>query len=274
MSRQQANLEGAIVGHGEMFQFKRAPGVSLSDGSKSNQTSLLALELSKKLPRMEDRLDEFPQPNPHFPSPPRQVEGWSWRGVAVFATIFVASIAVIVLMIADVFTTPFDMGPLLALLAVLGVVVGALGGPLAFYNAWRLHPWRYGEIVPAAVVRERRTGNVMDGLYFLAVKFIPIIGYLVWLWFGGQSVKVAYIRRGVRCECGAVLEKDDLGPPEGAIVWVIRPRFPFTARLVSDEWFPAVDDEPPMEVQGWLTRALERADKKYTHKGANYNKQS
>jgi hypothetical protein len=223
---------------------------------------------------MSNRLDQFPQPNEHFPIPPRPADGWSWRGVVVFSLMFWGSLAAIFIVARDDVTVPYGLAPAVVIAAVLGIVISALGAPLATYNAWRLHTWRYGTIVPARVVRERRHGDLFAVLEFLVIKFIPIFGYFIWLKFGGQSAKVRYIERGATREIGVIC--DDDGPPEGATVWLILSRFPFPPRLLEYAWAPAEFEmhSPQEDVVEWLDNALATSQGDYTYKGGKYDKRA
>jgi hypothetical protein len=203
-------------------------------------------------------LDDYPHPNPGFPATPRPAKGITWRGLVGLAGLFVVSGGLLVAGAVFVEDLPFvsDNALVLAALAVIGLLTGALGTPLAAYNLWRLRDWRHGEIVPVRVVRAGRGGGVVDVLLAAGTVFVPFLGYVLWATVGGRGARVAYIDGGRVRRCVPVSE--DTQPHEGETVWMIKPRFPFPARLLEDIWGPEeeLQKQPPAEVAQWLDRAL------------------
>lgn len=206
-------------------------------------------------------LEDYPHPNPFFPTTPRRAKGITWRGLAGLTALPVVSGGLFVAGAVHIEDLPFvaDNALVLAALALIGFVTGALGTPLALYNLWRLRDWRHGEIVPVRVVRGGHGGGVVDVLLATVSVFVPFLGYVVWKAVGGRGARVEYLDGGRVRRCAPLSE--DTHPQEGETVWMIKPRFPFPARLLEDVWGPEeeLQKQPSPEVAQWLDRALDQA---------------
>lgn len=220
------------------------------------------------------KLDEFPQPNPYFPPPPRPSDGWTWKGAMGFAFMFASSMCVIVLMVLDVFTTPYGLGPLLALVAVLGVVIGSIGSSLATYNVWRRRLWRRGVIFPARIIRAPRQIPWYLGLIMLVVP-VGGLDLLTGFFFGSFTARVEYMAGGVTRN-RSIWWTRETPPVVGTSCWIVRSPWIGQTCFLYQSWAPAkwLLDAPSDDVVRWLEEALSKADRQYSYRGGTYDKRA
>ena len=203
-------------------------------------------------------LEEFPNPNPLFPPPPRCSRKWTvlfWLLVFVFA-----DCAAWVTYWAMIETDSSQFTAQIVLGSVLGFF-SSVGGAIVYFSMRREQFWRDGKIFPAIADQVHqglalgRGASVAIGL-LVPQPFGVIVGALLWT-LGASKVSLRLVEGGqVR---RVRITHRSAGLAKGMIAWVIRSsrgRYALAHTIAPD--LPATV-KVPNEVRAWCNRALQAA---------------